>query len=312
MEEKESGRELMEELELLIPEEYEDVRLDKCVSELMGDKLSRSAVQKMIKNGELTVNGKLQKTSYCVKADDQVAFTLPDPVEYEVKAENVPLTILYEDEDLLIVDKPKGMVVHPAAGHYEGTLVNALAYYCKGKLSGINGVLRPGIVHRIDKDTSGSLVVCKNDAAHKGLAKQFQVHSITRKYYCICFGDFKEESGTVNRPIGRNSVDRKKMCIREDGKKAVTHYKVLERFGKYTYLECSLETGRTHQIRVHLASIGHPILGDLVYGKQDYKGMGQILHAGVLGFQHPITGKYLEVNSELPEYFQEILSKFRA
>ena len=302
----------MEEFELRIPEEYEDIRLDKCVSDLMGEKLSRSAIQKMIKNGELMVNGSPQKVSYCVKAEDKVEFSLPDPVEYDVKPENVPLKILYEDEDLLIVDKPKGMVVHPAAGHLEGTLVNALSYYCKGKLSGINGVLRPGIVHRIDKDTSGSLVVCKNDTAHRGLAEQFQVHSITRKYYCICVGDLKEEEGTVDRPIGRNSVDRKKMCIREDGKRAVTHYKVLERFGKYTFLECSLETGRTHQIRVHLASIGHPILGDMVYGKQDYKGIGQILHAGVLGFQHPVTKKYIEVSAELPEYFQEILRKFRA
>ena len=301
----------MERIELVIPVEYEDIRLDKSVSELMGEKLSRSSIQKMIKNGELTVNGKTEKTSYQVKTDDVIAFTLKDPVELDLKAENIPLSVLYEDDDLLIIDKPKGMVVHPAAGHAEGTLVNALAYYCKGKLSGINGVLRPGIVHRIDKDTSGSLVVCKNDTAHQGLAEQFQVHSITRRYYCICCGNVKEDEGTINKPIGRHPVERKKMCITENGRRAVTHYKVLERFGKYTFLECSLETGRTHQIRVHLASIGHPILGDLVYGKQDYKGMGQILHAGVLGFKHPVTGEWIEVTSELPPYFQELLKKLR-
>ena len=301
----------MERIELVIPVEYEDVRLDKSVSELMGEKLSRSSIQKMIKNGELTVNGKTEKTSYQVKMDDIIAFTLQDPVELDIKAEDIPLTVLYEDDDVLIVDKPKGMVVHPAAGHAEGTLVNALAYYCKGKLSGINGVLRPGIVHRIDKDTSGSLVVCKNDVAHQGLAEQFQVHSITRKYYCICLGNIKEDEGTIDKPIGRHPMERKKMCIAENGRRAVTHYKVLERFGKYTYLECRLETGRTHQIRVHLASIGHPILGDLVYGKQDYKGMGQILHAGVLGFEHPVTGEWIEVTSELPAYFQELLEKLR-
>ena len=301
----------MERIELVIPVEYEDVRLDKSVSELMGEKLSRSSIQKMIKNGELTVNGKTEKTSYQVKMDDIIAFTLQDPVELDIKAEDITLTVLYEDDDILIVDKPKGMVVHPAAGHAEGTLVNALAYYCKGKLSGINGVLRPGIVHRIDKDTSGSLVVCKNDVAHQGLAEQFQVHSITRKYYCICLGNIKEDEGTIDKPIGRHPMERKKMCIAENGRRAVTHYKVLERFGKYTYLECKLETGRTHQIRVHLASIGHPILGDLVYGKQDYKGMGQILHAGVLGFEHPVTGEWIEVTSELPAYFQELLEKLR-
>ena len=304
----------METLELVVPEEFEDIRLDKCVSDLMGEKLSRSAIQKMIKNGGLTVNDKVAgKASYCVKADDVISFVLEDPVDPGIEAEDVPLSILYEDEDLLVVDKPKGMVVHPAAGHYNGTLVNALMFYCKDKLSGINGVLRPGIVHRIDKDTSGSLVVCKNDRAHRGLAEQFKVHSITRKYYCICVGNVKEDELTIDRAIGRHPVERKKMCVTtsENGRRAVTHVKVLERYGKYSFLECTLETGRTHQIRVHLSSIGHPILGDLIYGKQDYKGMGQILHAGVLGFVHPVTGEYVEVKSELPEYFQEILRKFR-
>ena len=305
----------MEEIALVIPEEYEDCRLDKCVSELMGDKISRSAVQKLIKNGELLVNGKTVKASCQVKTEDEVTFSLSDPIEPNILAQDIPVTVLYEDDDLLIVDKPKGMVVHPSAGHAEGTLVNALLYYCKGKLSGINGVLRPGIVHRIDKDTSGSLVICKNDAAHRGLAELFKIHDVTRKYYCICCGNVKEEQGTIDRPIGRNPSDRKKMCVTEigSGKKAITHYRVLERFGgKYTFLECQLETGRTHQIRVHLASIGHPVLGDLVYGKQDYKGLGQILHAGVLGFVHPITGEYVEVTSELPPYFQDLLKKLRA
>lgn len=304
----------MENLELIVPEEYEDCRIDKCVSELMGEKLSRSSIQKMIKSGAMTVNQLLvNKASYCVNADDVIAFTLEDPIDPGIEAQDIPLKILYEDDDLLVVDKPKGMVVHPAAGHYSGTLVNALMFYCKDQLSGINGVLRPGIVHRIDKDTSGSLVVCKNDVAHRKLAQQFKVHSITRKYYCICMGNLKEDQGTIDQPIGRHPVERKKMCVTtaDKGRRAVTHYRVLERFDKYCFLECTLETGRTHQIRVHLASIGHPILGDLIYGKQDYKGMGQILHAGVLGFTHPTTGEYVEVRSELPDYFQEILRKNR-
>ncbi|MBO4750223.1 MAG: RluA family pseudouridine synthase [Lachnospiraceae bacterium] len=304
----------MEQIELTVPEEYEEVRLDKCVSELMGEKLSRSAIQKMIKAGELTVNGKLEKGSFSVHTDDVIAFMLQDPIDAEIKAEDIPLEILYEDADLLVVSKPKGMVVHPAAGHVEGTLVNALMFHCKGSLSGINGVMRPGIVHRIDKDTSGSLVVCKNDASHRSLAEQFKVHSITRKYYCIAQGNFKEDELTIDKAIARHPVDRKKMCASTDknARRAVTHVKVLERFGNYTFLECSLETGRTHQIRVHLSSIGHPILGDTIYGGKDYKGLGQILHAGVLGFTHPSTGEYLEVTCELPFYFTEILRIFRA
>ncbi len=300
---------IMEEIALEITEEYEDIRLDKCVSDLMGEKISRSLVQKLIKSGELTVNGSPVKVSYAVKQGDEVQFTLQDPITPDIAAEEIPLSILYEDDDLLIVDKPKGMVVHPAAGHYTGTLVNALMFHCAGGLSGINGVLRPGIVHRIDKDTSGSLVVCKNDKTHRDLAEQFKVHSIVRKYYAVCCGNFKEDTFTVDRAIGRHPADRKKMCVtdRPDGRRAITHFRVLERFGKYTYLECTLETGRTHQIRVHLASLNHPVLGDLVYGNQDYKGIGQILHAGVLGFRHPASGEYLEVQSPLPEYFQNVL-----
>lgn len=303
----------MEEIALEITEEFEEQRLDKCVSELMGEKLSRSAVQKLIKNGELTVNGRVVKTSYTVHPEDIVEFVLQDPIEPDIVAEDIPLDILYEDDSILIVNKPKDMVVHPAAGHYNGTLVNALMFHCKGSLSGINGILRPGIVHRIDKDTSGSLVVCKNDLAHRSLADQFKVHSITRKYYAICCGNLKEDSFTVNKAIGRHPVDRKRMAITDkpDGKRAVTHFKVLERFGKYTFVECTLETGRTHQIRVHLSSVGHPILGDMIYGHQEYKGMGQVLHAGVLGIQHPVSGEYLEVSAPLPEYFEKLLKQLR-
>lgn len=299
----------MEEILLQITEEYEDIRLDKCVSELMGEKLSRSVLQKLIRSGELKVNGEEAKTSYQVRQGDEVQFTLQDPIQPDIAAEELPLDILYEDDSLLIVNKSKGMVVHPAPGHYSGTLVNALMYHCQGSLSGINGVLRPGIVHRIDRDTSGSLVVCKNDAAHKALAEQFKIHSITRKYYAVCCDNIKEDRFTVDRAIARHPVDRKKMCVtdRPGGKRAVTHFQVLERFGKYTFLECTLETGRTHQIRVHLAGIGHPILGDLVYGHRDYGGIGQILHAGVLGFAHPVSGEYLEVTAPLPEYFQKAL-----
>ena len=304
----------MERIELVIPVEYEDVRLDKSVSELMGEKLSRSSIQKMIKNGELTVNGKTEKTSYQVKMDDIIAFTLQDPVELDIKAENIPLSVLYEDDDVLIVDKPKGMVVHPAAGHAEGTLVNALAYYCKGKLSGINGVLRPGIVHRIDKDTSGSLVVCKNDVAHQGLAEQFQVHSITRKYYCICCGNIKEDEGTIDEPIGRDPKNRQRQCvIYTNSREAGTHYKVIERLGRFTLIEARLETGRTHQIRVHMAYIKHPLLGDELYGpaKNPYGVKGQMLHAGVLGFVHPSTGEYMEFERPAPEKFLNIVEKIR-
>lgn len=302
----------MEHFCLVVTEEMEENRIDKCVSEAMGDQLSRSFIQKLIKDGSLLVNGKPVKSSYSVKTDDEIDFDVPDAVEPDIQPEDIPLSVLYEDSDVIIVDKPKGMVVHPAAGHFTGTLVNALMYHCKGQLSGINGVMRPGIVHRIDMDTSGSLVVCKNDKAHSSLAEQFKEHSITRRYYAICQGVIKEDEGIVNKPIGRHPVERKKMAVNEkNGKHAVTHYKVLERFKDYTFVECELETGRTHQIRVHMASIGHPLLGDLIYGKKDYKGLGQMLHAKTLGFMHPTTGEYLEVNAELPKYFMECLEKIR-
>ena len=232
-----------------------------------------------------------------------------------MEPENIPLDILYEDDDLLVVNKPKGMVVHPAAGHSSGTLVNAVLYHCRGNLSGINGVLRPGIVHRIDMDTTGALVICKSDFAHQSLAEQLSVHSITRKYRAIVHGNLKEDEGTVRGAIGRHPTDRKKMAINErNGKPAVTHYRVLERFGNYTYIECQLETGRTHQIRVHMASIGHPLLGDAVYGpkKCPVKNLqGQTLHAMVLGFIHPRTGAYMEFEAPIPEYFSNLLLQFR-
>lgn len=291
-----------------ITEEMEDERIDKCISMLI-DSLSRSYIQKLIKEDAVSVNGKPVKGSYRVKAEDEVSFFLPKAVEPDIIAQPIPLDILYEDQDVIVVNKPKGMVVHPAAGHYCDTLVNALLYHCGAELSGINGVMRPGIVHRIDRDTTGSLIVCKNDRAHNCIAEQLKEHSITRRYRAICHGVIKEEEGTIDRPIGRHPTDRKKMAVSEKGKRAVTHYRVLQRFAKYTYMECELETGRTHQIRVHMASIGHPLLGDEVYSnvKSPYKLEGQTLHAQVLGFRHPATGEYIEVSAPLPDYFKHLL-----
>lgn len=290
-----------------ITEEMEDERIDKCISMLI-DSLSRSYIQKLIKEDAVSVNGKPVKGSYRVKEEDEVSFFLPKAVEPDITAQPIPLDILYEDRDVIVVNKPKGMVVHPAAGHYCDTLVNALLYHCGAELSGINGVMRPGIVHRIDRDTTGSLIVCKNDRAHNCIAEQLKEHSITRRYRAICHGVLKEE-GTIDKPIGRHPTDRKKMAVSEKGKRAVTHYKVLQRFAKYTYIECELETGRTHQIRVHMASIGHPLLGDEVYSnvKSPYKLEGQTLHAQVLGFRHPTTGEYIEVSAPLPDYFKHLL-----
>lgn len=291
-----------------ITEEMEDERIDKCISMLI-DSLSRSYIQKLIKEDAVSVNGKPVKGSYRVKEEDEVSFFLPKAVEPDITAQPIPLDILYEDRDVIVVNKPKGMVVHPAAGHYCDTLVNALLYHCGAELSGINGVMRPGIVHRIDRDTTGSLIVCKNDRAHNCIAEQLKEHSITRRYRAICHGVLKEEEGIIDKPIGRHPTDRKKMAVSEKGKRAVTHYKVLQRFAKYTYIECELETGRTHQIRVHMASIGHPLLGDEVYSnvKSPYKLEGQTLHAQVLGFRHPTTGEYIEVSAPLPDYFKHLL-----
>lgn len=289
-------------------------RIDKFINEQIPD-LSRSYIQQLIKNENVLVNGKTCKANYKCRPFDKIDIQFEEAKELEVVAENIPLDIIYEDSSIVIVNKPKDMVVHPAAGHSNGTLVNALLYHCKDSLSSINGVIRPGIVHRIDRNTTGILVVCKNDNAHKLLADQLKEHSITRKYHAICHGTFKEMEGTVNAPIGRHPIDRKKMAINhKNGREAITHYKVLRTLGtEYSYIECSLETGRTHQIRVHMASIGHPLLGDDVYGPKNpkIKGLeGQTLHAKTLGFIHPDTNEYIEFDSELPEYFKALLNKF--
>ena len=288
-------------------------RIDKYLSNEMSG-FSRSYIQKLMKDGHVYVNGKPVTANYKLAYDDMITVEIPDLVEPEIVPENMPLDILYEDDDILIVNKPKGMVVHPAAGHYSGTLVNALMYHCGESLSGINGVMRPGIVHRIDMDTTGSLLVCKNDQAHQKLAEQLKVHSIKRVYHAIVCGNLKEDSGTIDAPIGRHPVDRKKMSINyQNGREAVTHYQVLERFGDYTYISCRLETGRTHQIRVHMASIRHPLLGDNVYGPQKcpFKLQGQTLHAKILGITHPTTGEYMEFDAPLPEYFEDLLGRMR-
>ncbi len=289
------------------------VRLDKFLAD-SGIELSRSAAVTLIENGGVTVNGQQQNKKFKLNENDKVIIRVPDPVPYEAKAENIPLDIVYEDAELLVVNKPKGMVVHPAAGNYEGTLVNALLHHCGNSLSGINGVLRPGIVHRIDKDTSGLLIVAKNDHAHKILAEQIKAHSFTREYEAIVFGNLKNESGTVDAPIGRHPVDRKKMCItQKNSKNAVTHYQVLENLKGYTYIQCILETGRTHQIRVHMASLGHPVAGDMVYGVKNEKVpfTGQCLHARKIGFIHPSSEQYMEFTSPLPDYFEQFLTKLR-
>lgn len=296
--------------EIFITEELAGDRIDKFLSEQC-EELSRSFIQKLLKSGEVFVGQKPVKASYKVSEGDVITFEVPEAVEPEIVAEDIPLDIVYEDHDVILVNKPKGMVVHPAAGHYSGTLVNALMFHCKDDLSGINGVLRPGIVHRIDMDTTGVLIACKNDLAHNSIAEQLKEHSITRRYQAIVHGVLKQDEGTVDAPIGRHPQDRKKMCINhQNGKHAVTHYKVLKRFDKFTHIECRLETGRTHQIRVHMASLGHPLLGDTVYGpaKSPYKLQGQTLHAGILGFIHPRTGEYMEYSAPLPEYFERLLN----
>ena len=273
---------------------------------------SRSAIQKWIGSGLVQVDCKPVKANYKLRAGDFLKMTVPENKEVEIMPENIPLDILYEDDDLIVVNKPKGMVVHPAAGHTSGTLVNALMYHCGDSLSGINGELRPGIVHRIDKDTSGVLMVAKNDKTHRALAEQLAVHSITRKYRAIVMNGFSEEKGTVDAPIGRNSLDRKKMAVTpKHSRHAVTHYRVLQRMGNFTLIEAQLETGRTHQIRVHMTYIGHPLLGDLVYGpkKQPLALQGQVMQARVLALVHPTTGEYMEFEAPLPEYFQKLMER---
>ena len=303
----------MEEIKLKILEEKDlGLRIDKYLSEILEGK-SRSFIQGLIDSNSILVNEKSVKSNYKLKINDEIEIKMPKPTELEVKAEKMDLDIIYEDKDIVVVNKEKGIVVHPAPGNYTGTLVNGLLYHCKD-LSGINGVIRPGIVHRIDKDTSGVLVIAKNDEAHNKLAVQFKDHSIKREYYALVEGKFSKEEGTIDKPLGRNKRDRLKMAIVSDGKRAVTHYKVLEQYNNNTSLvKCILETGRTHQIRVHMASINHPLVGDEVYGskKQKLKISGQVLHAKTLGFIHPTNNKYIEFDSELPGYYKEVLEKLR-
>ncbi|MBQ8638110.1 MAG: RluA family pseudouridine synthase [Lachnospiraceae bacterium] len=296
--------------ELVISEDYAGWRADKYLT-CQFDEYTRSFLQKLVDQKNLTINGKtVTKSGYKLQQGDTLLLRIPEPEPLVIEAEDIPLDILYEDQDVILVNKPKGMVVHPAAGHTSGTLVNALMYHCKDSLSGINGVMRPGIVHRIDMDTTGVLIACKNDAAHNSIAAQLKEHSITRRYYAIVHGGFSQDEGVIDAPIGRHPNDRKRMAINQkNGKHAVTHYRVLQRFSRHTLIECRLETGRTHQIRVHMSSIGHPLLGDTVYGssRQEFHLRGQTLHAYILGFIHPTTGIYTEVTAPLPAYFANLL-----
>ncbi|MEF9921850.1 MAG: RluA family pseudouridine synthase [Anaerovoracaceae bacterium] len=300
--------------EIYIEDKYEGTRIDLVLSLALSE-TSRSFIQKLFEKNMIAVNGEVCKSKkYKVVSGDKVEIQIPEPTELIIEAENIPITIVYEDDDVLVVNKPKGMVVHPAVGNYTGTLVNAIMYHCGDRLSSINGVIRPGIVHRIDKDTSGLLMVAKNDIAHESLSKQLAEHSIRRTYQALVYNNFANDEGTVDKPIGRDSKNRLKQAVTDvNSKRAVTHYKVLERFGKFTLIEANLETGRTHQIRVHMAYIKHPLVGDLVYGpeKQQLPVEGQMLHAKVIGFVHPRTNEYMEFDSELPEYFEEVLDKLR-
>lgn len=300
--------------QFIVDSSKEGVRFDQFLSEKLAD-MSRSFLQKKIKEQKAWINGKIAKAGTKLSANDCVELLVEAPKELTVEAENIPLDILYEDEHIIVVNKPKQMVVHPAPGHYSGTLVNALLYHCKDSLSGINGILRPGIVHRIDQDTTGVLVACKNDTAHNFIGEQLKEHSITRTYHAIVHNSVREDSGTIESTLGRHPIDRKKMAMNvKNGKHAVTHYKVLDRLNhRYTYIACNLETGRTHQIRVHMSSLGNPILGDSVYGpvKCPFKLTGQTLHAKTLGFIHPATKKYMEFEAPLPEYFEKLLRQLR-
>lgn len=303
----------MESYTFTINEITQNIRIDKFLSENIPD-ITRSAIQGYIANGNVKVNSEVVNKNYKVRINDIVTVEIPAPIPLEALPENIPLDIVYEDNDVIVVNKPKGMVVHPAAGNYTGTLVNALLHHCKDSLSGINGVLRPGIVHRIDKNTSGLLIVAKNDCAHKNLAEQIKSHSFTREYETVVYGNIKEDTGTINQPIGRNPYDRKKMAVvAKNSKEAITHFCVLERFNEFTHLAVQLETGRTHQIRVHMSYINHPVAGDDVYGPKKVitKLCGQCLHARKIGFKHPVTDEYLEFSSDLPEYFQNFLNELK-
>ena len=296
----------------IVEEDQAGQRIDTAVS-LVNDDLTRSAVQKLLQLGLVTVDGKPIAKNFKVKSGNVVKVTIPEPTLLNVEPQDIPLDIVFEDDDLLVVNKQKGMVVHPAPGNPDGTLVNALMFHCDGSLSGINGIIRPGIVHRIDKDTSGLLIVAKNDNAHLKLAEQIKEHSFTREYRAVVHGNIKENSGTITAPIGRSEKDRKKMSVTEkNSRNAVTHFEVLERFGDYTFIKCRLETGRTHQIRVHMAYKGHPVAGDMVYGPKNTPNLsGQCLHAGLIGFVHPRSGEYVEFEAPLPEYFENFLKKLR-
>ncbi len=303
----------MNEYGFMCQDDVIDTRIDRCIADVYED-MSRSYIQKLIKDGLVFVNDKAVKASYRVSEGDMISFSAPEAVLPDIEPEDIPLDILYEDDDVLVVNKPKGMVVHPAPGHYTGTLVNAIMYHCRNNLSGINGVMRPGIVHRIDMDTTGSLLVCKNDRAHMSIANQLKDHSINRVYTAAVHGVLKDDEGRIEAPIGRCEKDRKKMAVNvRNGKDAVTNYKVIERFDKFTMVKCKLETGRTHQIRVHMSSIGHPIAGDPLYCtlKAPCKLQGQALHAGLIGFVHPTTGEYMEFNAPLPEYFDKLINVVR-
>ncbi len=297
-----------EKMEFRVEETDAETRIDKYISALIEGK-SRSYIQGMIEKGGVTVNGSIKKSNYTVKEGDVISVTIPEPEEMNIKPENIPLEILYEDSDLVVVNKKQGMVVHPASGVYSGTLVNALLEHCTD-LSGINGVLRPGIVHRIDKNTSGILVIAKNDNAHNILAHQLKEHTMTRVYYALVEGVIKKDEGTVDTQIGRHPAEKIKMAVVREGRRAVTHYRVVQRYKAHTLVECVLETGRTHQIRVHMAHIGHPVVGDPVYGykKQRFKLEGQLLHAKKLGFVHPSTKEYVEFESSLPDHFVKVLA----
>ena len=298
---------------MLINAEISGVRLDVFLAGSNAE-LTRSRIQKLISDGNIMVNGSTVKANYKLRQGDKIELELPPPKDTELKAEEIPLDIVYEDEHMLVVNKPQGMVVHPAAGNLEGTLVNALMAHCGDNLSGINGEIRPGILHRIDKDTSGLLLVAKDDRAHLGLSEQIKAHSLTREYMALVHGKIKEDSGTIDAPIGRDPKDRKKMTItNKNSREAVTHFFVLERFDKYTLVRCRLETGRTHQIRVHMSKNGHPIVGDPVYGrkKEEFKLSGQLLHARKVGFIHPVSGEYMEFEKSAPDYFEEVLARLR-
>lgn len=306
----------MEEFEFIINEtsiESIGIRLDKYLTEKLPE-YSRSYIQKLLEDGQILVNGRPSKSNYKLRNGDLITVTIPEAEPLDVEPEDIPLDIVYEDSDVIVINKPKGMVVHPAPGHIHGTMVNALLYHCKDSLSSINGIMRPGIVHRIDMDTTGLLVACKNDTAHRIMSDKFKIHDIHRVYTAIVYNHFQNESGTIDKPIARHKTERKKMAIDPNGRWAVTHYTVIENLKQnFSLINCELETGRTHQIRVHMSSINHPLLGDSVYGpkQKPFQTQGQVLHAGVLGFVHPITNQYMEFHADLPDYFESILRKLR-